>query len=167
MRAEGFSDPATAGAPPPPNPEPAAGEDAFHRVFEASPMCVRMTLEQVHHHFSPRLTEQDCGSLEILLGEVLNNIAEHGYPPPVAAGDIRLSITLSSGMLNCEIVDSGCEVPGRVLALVGDEDGRPCPDDLPEGGFGWYLIHDLTEEVTYKREGGVNTLHLTMQVQPS
>ena len=34
----------------------------------------------------------------------------------------------------------------------------PKPEELPEGGFGWYLIQDLTQELCYYREDRRNFL---------
>ena len=36
--------------------------------------------------------------------------------------------------------------------------------DLPEGGFGWYLIRTLTTDLTYLREGICNTLSFCVDV---
>ena len=36
--------------------------------------------------------------------------------------------------------------------------------DLPEGGFGWYLIRDLARDVNYEREGWCNVLTLRLEV---
>ncbi|WP_245605407.1 ATP-binding protein [Roseicyclus elongatus] len=34
--------------------------------------------------------------------------------------------------------------------------------DLPEGGFGWLLIHQISTALTYRRDGGENRLSLTL-----
>ena len=36
--------------------------------------------------------------------------------------------------------------------------------DMPEGGFGWFLIKDLAKDVNYHREGVQNHLHLRIAV---
>ncbi|MEL7081583.1 MAG: ATP-binding protein, partial [Pseudomonadota bacterium] len=36
--------------------------------------------------------------------------------------------------------------------------------DLPEGGFGWFLIKDLAKDVDYKRVGWENRLSLRLAV---
>ena len=35
-------------------------------------------------------------------------------------------------------------------------------EDLPEGGFGWHLIHSLTNDLTYLRTGGCNRLRFLL-----
>ena len=37
--------------------------------------------------------------------------------------------------------------------------------DLPEGGFGWRMIRDLTEELLYRRQDGRNILELVMLLE--
>ena len=36
--------------------------------------------------------------------------------------------------------------------------------DLPDGGFGWFLIKDLAKDVRYHRIGEVNQLDLRLAV---
>jgi serine/threonine-protein kinase RsbW len=36
--------------------------------------------------------------------------------------------------------------------------------DLPEGGFGWFLIQDLARDVTYVRVGSENRLDMRLAV---
>jgi serine/threonine-protein kinase RsbW len=39
--------------------------------------------------------------------------------------------------------------------------------DLPEGGFGWYLIRSLTEELSYRRSNGINRLSFQLCTKQS
>jgi len=39
----------------------------------------------------------------------------------------------------------------------------PRPEHLPEGGFGWFLIRALTEDVTYARVNGENRLAMVLR----
>lgn len=34
--------------------------------------------------------------------------------------------------------------------------------DLPEGGFGWFLIRDLTQNLSYVRDGATNRLDFVL-----
>jgi serine/threonine-protein kinase RsbW len=61
--------------------------------------------------------------------------------------------------LACLIVDSGVSLPDGVIPaglLPGMAD--VALEDLPEGGFGWYLIRSLTRDLAYTRDQGVNRL---------
>ena len=44
---------------------------------------------------------------------------------------------------------------------MADQDA---PQDLPEGGFGWFLIRSLTRDLTYLREDGYNMLCFCVDV---
>jgi serine/threonine-protein kinase RsbW len=107
------------------------------------------------------LNDDSQGSVEIVLAEVLNNIAEHAYSRHPGAIDIW--ITAHQTFLFVRVVDSGLpmpggEVPAGALSKVVEI------QDLPEGGFGWFLIRSLTQDLTYQREGNQNTLCFCVDV---
>ncbi len=105
-----------------------------------------------------------AGRLRILLAEILNNTSEHAFAPeagPAIEGRVTLTIRMEDGHLALRITDTGATMPG------GCAPGRPAPmdltgPDLPEGGFGWGLIHDLSCDIAYARAGPLNILTLCM-----
>lgn len=105
------------------------------------------------------LADEDRGSLEIVLAEVLNNIVEHAYDES-PDGTIELVVRPHATGIVCEVVDGGRPMPGgripepTVRALAGEDAA------LPEGGFGWSLIRLLCAELHYAREGDRNRLTL-------
>lgn len=36
--------------------------------------------------------------------------------------------------------------------------------DMPEGGFGWFIIKDLAKDIVYRRQNGENLLDLRIAV---
>lgn len=98
---------------------------------------------------------EDTGIVEVVLAEALNNTVEHAYRE-VPDGRILLDCSMSQAGLRIAMRDQGVAMPGLELP-----EGK-CPDsdmdiqDLPEGGFGWHLIHTLTEELSYDRVGSEN-----------
>ncbi len=108
------------------------------------------------------LPEATRGTAELVLAEVLNNIVEHACAPD--GGEIELMLSLADGALTCQIVDRGHPMPGGALPV-----GRLPPLDpanLPEGGFGWYLIRSLSEELRYERKADSNRLTFRVPAQP-
>ena len=106
------------------------------------------------------LSEDGRGTLWTVLAEVLNNIVEHAYAG--TEGDIRLRLWRRDGALSFEVLDCGAPMPGLrlpdgKLAELGDF------DDLPEGGFGWFLIRSMTNGLVYDRIGGENRLRFCME----
>ncbi|MFD0859803.1 ATP-binding protein [Roseovarius aquimarinus] len=132
--------------------------------FGASPDQVRAALAEARAFLAAAgMPDAACGTAEIVLAEVLNNVAEHGYDMR-GEGEVRLALTLGGTRLAADITDRGkalpglCPPPGRRPALGGRA------ADLPEGGFGWFLIHTLTEALHYRRADGRNHLHLEIDL---
>ena len=105
-----------------------------------------------------KLTDESLGAAEIVLAEVLNNIVEHAYAQ--FPGNIAIWITLRDSFLFVRTEDDGVPMPG------GDLPGgkMACSADLPEGGFGWFLIRNLSHELTYQRDGERNLLSFCISV---
>ena len=69
---------------------------------------------------------------------------------------IHLCIVRHESGLACAITDNGISVPAD--CLLPRDLPRNDVADLPEGGFGWYLIQDLTQALCYYREQQRNFL---------
>ena len=145
----------------------------FHRVLRAHPVTVRDTLIAIRGRFRGRISEDTLGRLELVLAEVMNNVAKHARPRPAPGRDgpghdgqgragaeeaplIHLCIVQHDTGLACAITDDGVSVPDECLLPRSLPQGEA--GDLPEGGFGWYLIQDLTQALCYYRERKRNFL---------
>jgi serine/threonine-protein kinase RsbW len=152
----------------PPVPEPAVPEPPVPDLpvqawqlqlgFEADPISVRQALAGMLG-LPPLagLPPDALGLAELVLAEVLNNVAEHAYSE--AGGRVDVSLGEDAGGVRCLIVDAGRAMPGGRLP-EGRLPGGPgtALEDLPEGGFGWHLIHALCADLTYTRIDGQNRL---------
>lgn len=101
------------------------------------------------------MTSEGRGTAEIVLAEVLNNIVEHAYARH--PGKIEVLVELVAPELVCQIRDSGLPMPGECLPTgllrpLGEQ------DELPEGGFGWFLIRTLARDLAYRRADSCNQL---------
>ena len=101
------------------------------------------------------LDEERRGSAEIVLAEALNNIVEHAYAGQ--PGEIRVEVTRRAADLCCQIRDHGRPMPGGSLP-PGHLKPLSEGGDLPEGGFGWFLIRKLARDLSYARDGEENVL---------
>lgn len=132
----------------------------MHLVFPSSEFATRNALKEVMTALRPLGLDQDRrGSLELLLAEALNNVVEHAYPASTC-GVIEVRCEKSDQQLKFTILDRGSAL------LNGIPEGIPANvdtslDELPEGGFGWFLIRELSETVTYLRQHDRNHLCLT------
>lgn len=126
-------------------------------VLASEALAVRAGLRRVTEALAAAGVPEDLrGRVEIAVAEALNNVAEHAYSG--AGGTIRLRIGRCPrlGDILCTIEDRGRPLPGAalpagLLPTIGDA-------DLPEGGFGWFLIRALGSSIRYRRAGGVNRL---------
>ncbi|HBR97984.1 MAG TPA: ATP-binding protein [Gammaproteobacteria bacterium] len=140
---------------------PDASQDIGNRLiqrFHADPMQVREMLRQTRQAWAEFGCSSDLHATgEQVLAEVLNNVVEHaqaGRPE----GIVELETGTAPGGFYCQVRDDGAAMPGLQLPA-----GRPAQvdadlQDLPEGGFGWYLIRTLTRDLTYSREGSWNRM---------
>lgn len=131
-------------------------------TFTATAVAVRESLAQMLT-VPPlcRLPRDARSKAELVLAEVLNNVSEHAY----ADGSwlVTVSLEQTGRGLCCVIVDQGKPMPGGALPegrLPVDPD--MALDDLPEGGFGWHLIHSLTSDLSYIRGDGSNRLRFVL-----
>ncbi len=127
--------------------DPVAVRHALIRLFAMSPLC--------------DLSEDGRGTAQIVLAEALNNVVEHAYAH--YGGMIEVTLDYEYPNLCFEVVDSGLPMPGGRLpngtSVVLDH------DDLPEGGFGWFLIRSLTQGMVYRHSAGRNMLAFRMQAE--
>ncbi|KUJ79139.1 ATP-binding protein [Ruegeria profundi] len=100
-----------------------------------------------------------AGDVKIALAEAINNVVEHAYAGLTPA-EVEIRCQLHKTWLDVLITDTGNPLPGLCIP-----DGILAPlgstlSELPEGGFGWFLIHELTSEIRYERSNGRNRLSL-------
>jgi serine/threonine-protein kinase RsbW len=124
-------------------------------VFPGTPYAVREALAAlISGPILASVPDDERGTAELVLAEALNNIVEHAYAQ--GPGDIEVTIRRVQGDLDCRIVDQGLPIPGNEPPK-GQLPVRD-PDDLPEGGFGWFLIRTLSRDLRYARVGCRNEL---------
>jgi len=127
--------------------------------------AIRHGLKQIRTHAARN--GADCtvlGKIEIVLAEVLNNIAEHAYADHAQVGPIDITCTASPDSFRFAVLDRGAPPPADVLRA------RPMPETyhpdspLPEGGFGWHLITTLSVRLTFARKHGCNCLRFAVPI---
>ncbi len=105
--------------------------------------------------------------MELCAAEALANVVIHAYGRR-ETGTIRIACECLPDRIVLQITDNGIDLPAELLQHSGEHPFSGILADLPECGFGWFLIHDLMDEVAYRREGGRNELTLMKRVaEPS
>ena len=136
----------------------------FSLLFQSSPLAVRHALgEMMEHIRAQSISEKSIGLFELVLAEALNNVVEHAYEGH-ETGDISLSVVIWNGSLICNIKDSGKPMPKLSLPIPTQKDLNVSLEGLPEGGWGWMMIRELSDSITYKRKRDQNHLSFRLLV---
>jgi serine/threonine-protein kinase RsbW len=134
-------------------------------AFASGELEVRAALAQLRHGLAPmHLSEADTGTVELVLGEVLNNVVEHAYGPE-ATGRIEMECEPLGTALFFNVRDQGRALPGLRLPSGRPPDVDGALDDLPEGGFGWFLVRSLANGLEYRRDDGCNVLEFNIPLR--
>ena len=137
-------------------------EVLFSETFPATAEAVRGQLTCLQARVGGRDVDADAGSdMLIVLGEVLNNIVEHAT---AGRDDGRISVTVrdDGARLSVETADDGRPLPPTLLTCGAGPLVDGSTDDLPEGGFGWFMIHSLARDMMYERREGLNLLSFSL-----
>lgn len=151
---------------PPHGPDPGPGamrlpDTAIRASFDGDEASVREVLDRITDGLSRlHLPEELILSTRIVLAEVFNNIVEHAYAGHDGGG-IMVWVLPEPAGISCEIRDSGTALPDG--ALPGETYPPIDPDAIdtwPEGGFGWAIVRDMTDKLSYERRRDENILRL-------
>jgi serine/threonine-protein kinase RsbW len=130
--------------------------DRARIVIDATVLDVREGLRGLLACPLVRDLSQDClGTTELVLAEALNNVVEHAYAR--YPGQIEVEVRRAPDHLHFHICDQGLPMPGAAPPL-GHLPQTDAFESLPEGGFGWFLIRSLAQDLAYRRDGQRNLL---------
>ncbi|MEM8632811.1 MAG: ATP-binding protein [Pseudomonadota bacterium] len=126
--------------------------------------AVRTALERARAWLCQHGREmEDLGTGALVLAEALNNIVEHALAD-TPGSQVNVILAFADRGLSVRLTDTGVPMPQGELPLGRLRTEFSGIDDLPEGGFGWFLIRDLTHDLAYQREDGRNVLTFRLAV---
>jgi len=100
------------------------------------------------------LTPTDRDSLDLVLEELLVNVARYAYQPE--SGDVEVAYAVDEpGTLLVEITDKGHSFNPLEN---GEPDLTRTIEDRPIGGLGIFLVRRLVDSIAYRRQQGRNTV---------
>ena len=142
-------------------------EPALRLHFASDPALFGNVLESVLNGLFPAdgengrpgLSDEAESRLEIVLTEVINNIAEHAYQERTD-GEIELSAWRGEREVLLRFTDRGKAMEGNAAPNPPPPEIGGERQDLPEGGYGWFLINLLSRELRYERRQDLNILHI-------
>lgn len=134
----------------------------FTRTIRAQSDTIRAVLGTLRQRLRSHVDDDLLARAELVLAELLNNVAEHGRMEHQAVAPlVHLSVIAQEDGLSVAVSDDGNLLPRCCLAPT-----MPDPDAHPEGGFGWFLIANLTRSLSYFRENGRNFVSFTIPNYP-
>lgn len=142
-----------------------ASTQLFATRFEAENMATRAALSEIRAAMEREGLEMALiARVEIALAELFNNIAEHAYCD-TGEGEVRCTMGMSEQAVIVEVTDQGGPMPGGEMpkGILPDIDVDFA--DLPEGGFGWFLIRTQTDGLSHKRLAMGNFTRLNFDLE--
>jgi serine/threonine-protein kinase RsbW len=132
-------------------------ERRFDQCFAADAAAVRAALIHARRASVLRDLPADAADCcELVLAEAMNNIVEHAYAE--SGGPVRLTLMRARRRVICRLLDRGQPLPGLTLP----RGALPVSDSPREGGYGWFLIHSLSQRLIYRRSAGTNRLFIVV-----
>jgi serine/threonine-protein kinase RsbW len=143
---------------------PADAFPGFTLHVPARNRAIREALAEVRSRLTQvPLSEEELATVEVVLAEVMNNVAEHAYAWR-RDGEMLLGLRMTAEGLVVSVTDEGLPMPDAELPFGERLDPTVPVGDLPEGGFGWLIIRQLARDVSYVRQDGVNQLSFRIGV---
>lgn len=143
---------------------PTAALPGFTLPVLARNRSIRDALSEVRNRLaSMSLSEEEITTVEVVLAEVMNNVAEHAYAWR-RDGEMILGLRQTGDGVLVSVTDEGLPMPDPELPFGARLDPTMPLVDMPEGGFGWLIIRQLARDVRYVRDCGVNQLSFRIAV---
>ncbi len=127
---------------------------------------VRRALAEIRASLAPILDDDPMSTIEIVGAEILNNVVEHGFAGEIEDDKfIEVFAAFDGQKLILRIIDDGIPMPGGAVPEGKARDIDPKSiSALPEGGFGWGLIHMLSGDLSYAYQDGKNRLQVSIDI---
>ncbi len=139
----------------------------FRARFQSDNLSTRKTLREIRHALEREAVHSDFVSrVESVLAELFNNIAEHAYQD-MGMGEVHCTIDRQDDTMTVEVTDQGVPMPGGEMPEGALPDMDVDITDLPEGGFGWFIIRSQVDALTYQRLDLGNRTRLTFALSRS
>lgn len=116
---------------------------------------VQKWFEKFWHRHDPNFPRRDnqLHRLNLALAEGFTNAVRHAHSGLSADTSIDIQVALHDDRMEIEIWDWG-----QPFDPTGVRE--PQPGTLQEGGYGWYLLRRLSDDVSYQRQGQRNCLKI-------
>ncbi len=103
-------------------------------------------------------SEMQLYRLNLALAEGFTNAVRHAHNGKPPETPIDIHITLATQKIEIQIWDFGQPFDPTLIE-------EPEPGTLREGGYGWFLLRRLADQVTYNHQGDRNCLLIIKSLQ--
>jgi len=104
------------------------------------------------------LTDVEVYQIEACVVEAINNTIEHAYQH-TTGHRVEVNVNLYLDRIAFKVCDTGLSMKPAISPAL-DFDPKDI-DQLPEGGMGLFIIHQIMDQVTYRTDNGQNILEMT------
>lgn len=113
------------------------------------------------------LSAEETHDVQLCVVESINNVIEHSYTNQEGY-QVAIVIYLLNDRIVLDIVDTGKGMDEHLRQVVNAPNVKIPPEsDLPEGGWGLYIIKSKMDEVTYHTTDNTHILRLVKWFTPS
>jgi serine/threonine-protein kinase RsbW len=127
--------------------------------------AVREGIAQTMACLAPlELGEDEAGTVQLVLAEALNNVVEHALAGTRGMTLVEIRGSIGDHFLELVVIDEGSAMQEGHAPRPNAPDVGGDMADLPEGGFGWFLINTLAQDIRYERRGEFNHLSLRLPI---
>jgi anti-sigma regulatory factor (Ser/Thr protein kinase) len=105
-------------------------------------------------------TAEEWQQVKTCVGEAVNNAIIHAYGRE-AGHEVEVEIRLETDRVVCTVADRGKPVPAEAHEKPSLEISPREVEDLPEGGMGLFIIHEVMDRIEYESKEGRNVLIMT------
>lgn len=108
-------------------------------------------------------SDEEAFTAELVIAEALNNVVEHAL---AGMNEPSFELVLETGKdgVSVRISDKGLPMPNEQLPAGVLPEITDKTEDLPEGGFGWFMIRDLAHDLKYERTSEQNQLNFRLAI---
>jgi anti-sigma regulatory factor (Ser/Thr protein kinase) len=119
---------------------------------------VRRVRKAVHHMGADApFTAEEWQQVKTCVGEAVNNAIIHAYGRE-AGHEVEVEVRIESDRVVCTVADHGRPAPEEAHEKPRLEISPGEIEDLPEGGMGMFIIHEVMDRIEYESKGGRNVL---------
>ena len=99
--------------------------------------------------------------LNLAVEEAVVNVMEYAYPQG-ETGEVTIEVSLADGKLDINIIDSGSPFDPTQKS---DPDTSLPVEERSIGGLGIFLVRQVMDTVSYRRDNGKNILTFTKNIK--